>query len=38
MLEVLNRSSITGDQLTEISDLQTNEKRVTCRLGSRQLS
>ena len=38
MLEVLKRSSITGDQLTEISDLQNNEKRVTFKPGNRQLN
>ena len=38
MPEILNKSSKTGDQFMEISDLQNNKERVLFQPGNRQLS
>ena len=38
MPEILKRSSKTGDQFTDISDLRNNEERVLFQAGNRQLS
>ena len=38
MLEILKKSSKTGDRFSAISDLQNNEERVLVQAGNRQLS
>ena len=38
MLEILKKSSETGDRFTAISDLQNNEEHVSLQTGNRQLN
>ena len=37
MLEILKKSSKTGDRFLAVSDLQNNEERVLFQTGNRQL-
>ena len=38
MLEILEKSSKTGDRFTAISNLQNNEERVLFQTGNKQLN